>query len=341
VALLVLDGLSLDCWQVLRNAWQSKAQAWRCEESALFACLPTVTPIARQAIFAGQLPLYFGDTWNRTDADGQRWRRFWDDQGLFPSAVSWLRGTEGLEAALTDTRVRALGLVINAVDDMLHGTVGGLAELHHRVRLWAERGELAEAVERLLGAGFDVWLTRDHGCTATRGVGRPREGVLVEGRGTRVRFYTDPAFLARSHSDIPDALAWTPGGQPAGLLTLFVPGDAAFAVQDEQIITHDGLSLEEIIVPWVHNVSSRSTSACVCENRIHLDPITAGFSRAGPYGNSCPRKTAWTFSQKSLSCSCGVVKTSQRVSISAAGTYSGALLPKTIRDVSPRILWKP
>jgi len=148
--------------------------------------------------------------------------------------------------------VRALGLVINAVDDMLHGTVGGLEELHQRVRLWAERGELAEAIGRLLRAGFDVWLTSDHGSTAAHGIGRPREGVLVEGRGTRVRFYTDPVFLERGRGDVPDALAWTPGGLPAGILTLFAPGDAAFANQGEQIITHGGLSLEEVVVPWIH-----------------------------------------------------------------------------------------
>lgn len=252
VALVVLDGLSLDCWQVLRDAWQSRTQNWHCEEAALFACLPTVTSIGRQAIFAGQLPLFFADTWNRTDADERRWQRFWGEQGLFPSAVCWLRGAENLETILMDDRVRALGLVINAVDDMLHGAVGGLGELHGRVRLWAERGELTEAVGRLLQAGFDVWLTSDHGCTRARGIGRPREGVLVEGRGARVRFYTDPAFLERGRGDAPDALAWTPGALPAGLLTLFAPGDAAFANQGEQIITHGGLSLAEVIVPWVH-----------------------------------------------------------------------------------------
>jgi len=252
VALLVLDGLSLDSWQVLRDAWQTKAPNWRCEASALFACLPTITPIARQAIFAGQLPLYFSDTWNRTDSDERRWRRFWGEQGLFPSAVSWLRGTESLEAPLTDMRVRALGLVINAVDDMLHGTVGGLEEMHQRVQLWAERGELAEAIGRLLRASFDVWLTSDHGNTVAHGVGRPSEGVLVEGRGTHVRFYTDLAFLERARGDTPDALSWTPGGLPVGILTLFAPGDAAFANQGEQIITHGGLSLEEVVVPWIH-----------------------------------------------------------------------------------------
>ena len=43
-----------------------------------------------------------------------------------------------------------------------------------------------------------------------------------------------------------------PAGLPAGLLTLFAPGDAAFAAQGEQIVAHGGLSLAEVIVPWVH-----------------------------------------------------------------------------------------
>lgn len=252
VALLLVDGLSLDGWQVMAEVWKAKEPVWRWEPSALFACLPTITPIARQAIFAGQLPLYFADTWNRTDADERRWRHFWEDQGLFPSAITWQRGLDGLEAAAADPRVRALGLVTNLVDDMVHGTVDGLGELHHRIRRWAEQGELSDAITLLVRAGFDVWLTSDHGCRAAHGIGRPREGVLVEGRGTRVRFYSDLAFLARAQADVPTALAWTPAGLPNALLTLFAPDDAAFANQGEQIVTHGGLSLEEVVVPWVH-----------------------------------------------------------------------------------------
>lgn len=130
VALLLVDGLSLDGWQVIAEVWKAKEPMWRWESSSLFACLPTITPIARQAIFAGQLPLYFADTWNRTDADERRWRHFWEDQGLFPSAICWQRGMDGIEAAAADSRIRALGIVTNVVDDMAHGTVEGLGELH-------------------------------------------------------------------------------------------------------------------------------------------------------------------------------------------------------------------
>ena len=156
VALLVLDGLALDQWQIVRDAWRDAGQPWRCDEQALLAVLPTVTPIARQALFAGQLPLYFPDTWQRTDQDSRRWQRFWQDQGLPPSAAAWQLGGEQLDHTLADSRVRALGLVLGNVDKMLHGTVHGRAELHARVRHWLERGELTQVVQRILAAGFDL-----------------------------------------------------------------------------------------------------------------------------------------------------------------------------------------
>lgn len=252
VALLVLDGLALDQQQIVRNVWQEAGQPWRCDEQTLLAVLPTVTPIARQALFAGQLPLYFPDTWQRTDQDGRRWQRFWQDQGLPPSAAAWQLGSEQLDHALADGRVRALGLMLSSVDKMLHGTVHGRAELHARVRHWLARGELTQVVQRILAAGFDLWLTSDHGNTAAVGVGRPREGVLVEQRGSRVRFYNDPAFQARAAGEVAEALAWTPGGLPAGLLTLIAAGHNAFVNQGEHLMTHGGLALEEVIVPWVH-----------------------------------------------------------------------------------------
>jgi len=252
LAMVVVDGLALDQWHVIRETWRRQGWSWHYDEQGLFACLPTVTPIARQSLFAGQLPLYFPETWRRTDVDGRRWRHFWEDQGLLPSAVAWLRSTEDLGVALADERVRALGLVIITVDEMLHGTVQGLGELHDRVGRWAEQGPLAETVERLLTAGFDVWLTSDHGNVVGKGMGRPREGALVEQRGTRVRFYTEPAFLGRAHQEVPDALSWTPAGLPPGLLTLFAPDRRAFANSGERLVTHGGLTLEEVVVPWIH-----------------------------------------------------------------------------------------
>jgi len=46
----VVDGLAWDQWLVLRD----EAGLEPLEEGALFACLPTLTPVARQALLAGQ-----------------------------------------------------------------------------------------------------------------------------------------------------------------------------------------------------------------------------------------------------------------------------------------------
>jgi len=59
-----------------------------------------------------------------------------EDQGLLPSAAVWLLGTDQLDLTLTDSRVRALGLVITNVDEMVHGTIDGRGELHDRIRRW-------------------------------------------------------------------------------------------------------------------------------------------------------------------------------------------------------------
>lgn len=59
VALLVLDGLALDQWLVLREVLAQQRPQLQFRSGAVFAWLPTVTSVSRQAIFAGKLPIYF------------------------------------------------------------------------------------------------------------------------------------------------------------------------------------------------------------------------------------------------------------------------------------------
>jgi hypothetical protein len=249
LALLVVDGLAWDQWLVLRD----EAGLEPLEEGALFACLPTLTPVARQALLAGRRPARFPETWNRTDAEERRWREFWDGESLPPSAVLYLRDPDppALEDALADRRVRALAVVLTVVDRMMHGMQLGTAGLHQQVRQWAGQGMLAQTVRRLREAGFACWLTADHGNIEGTGIGVPQEGVLVEKPGQRVRIYTDPRFRQRAHEQFPQALAWTPAGLPEGVHLLLAPGRAAFLRPGQRAVCHGGLALEEVVVPWI------------------------------------------------------------------------------------------
>lgn len=249
VVLLVLDGLAWDQWLVLQETLELEPL----EESGLFAWVPTLTPVARQALFASQPPYAFSDTWKRTDADERRWRVAWEGQGLSSQAVAYTRdpGEAELKGVLDDRRVQILGLVHTKVDRIVHGVQLGTSGLHQQIRQWAEGGELTRLLDRVREAGFACWLTSDHGNVEASGVGVPSEGVLVETRGQRVRIYDNEDFLQRARAQVPQALAWTPDGLPSGLRLLLAPRRGAFMRPDERAICHGGIALEEVIVPFV------------------------------------------------------------------------------------------
>ena len=100
-------------------------------------------------------------------------------------------------------------------------------------------------------SSFTVFLASDHGNVWARGIGRPNEGALVETRGERARIYTDPAFLALGQGQSPTAVEWTNVGLPPDLRVLLAPELDAFLNEGDRVVCHGGISLEEVIVPFV------------------------------------------------------------------------------------------
>ena len=92
VALVVVDGLALDQWLVLRDALAVQRPALRFREGAVFAWTPTITSVSRQAIFAGTPPLHFPASILTTDREASRWTRFWADQGLAVRETNYAKG---------------------------------------------------------------------------------------------------------------------------------------------------------------------------------------------------------------------------------------------------------
>ncbi len=90
-ALVVVDGLALDQWTVLREVLSHQMPDVKLREEAVFTWVPTITSVSRQAIFAGKPPLYFGATIATTDREEKLWSQFWMDQGLNLSEVVYVK----------------------------------------------------------------------------------------------------------------------------------------------------------------------------------------------------------------------------------------------------------
>ena len=263
VALVVVDGLAIDQWIVLRTALEAQRPELRFHEEAAFAWVPTITSVSRQAIFAGKAPLFFPSSIGGTSREASLWTQFWADQASVPRSAAYAKGLgdgplDDVRGLLSRRGVRAIGLVVDTVDKIMHGMQLGTAGMHNQVRQWAEHGFMAGLFDLLLDSGCAIFLTSDHGNIEAEGCGRPREGALAEVRGERARIYSDSTLRSRVTQDFPDALEWPPVGLPEDYLALLAPGRSAFVGTKDRIVGHGGICLEEVIVPMVEIERART-----------------------------------------------------------------------------------
>ncbi|HQG66604.1 MAG TPA: BREX-3 system phosphatase PglZ [Smithella sp.] len=256
VALLVVDGLSLDQWLIIRNVLNSDSKKMIFREKTIFAWVPSVTSISRQTVFSGKAPVFFPNSIYTTEKENALWLQFWTDQGLTQNEVVYVKGLgddnlEDVAELISRPRSRVAGLVIDKVDRILHGMELGSAGMHNQVDQWAKQLYLKNLLELLLDHDFRVYLTSDHGNIEAKGCGRPSEGMIAELRGERVRIYSDDALLNKVREKYPLAIAWNNPGLPDDCLALIAPHRQAFTQEMRRIVSHGGVSMEEIIVPFV------------------------------------------------------------------------------------------
>ena len=257
IALLVMDGMAYDQWLALKNQLPAGCDI---TESASFAWVPTITSVSRQAIFAGKAPRHFSGSIQTTNKEESLWKTYWQDQDFNLSAVYYQRAVvegdlEQILESLSDRRLKAAGLVCNAVDDRMHGALDGLSGLHAQIQHWAKDGFLNKLISGLIELDYEVVITADHGNAEATGQGKVAEGVLSE-RHERARIYKDETFRKDALSKF-EGIPWPVSfGLPEDYLPVLAKGRSAFVTKGEKNVGHGGIAIEEVIVPFVHIVSS-------------------------------------------------------------------------------------
>lgn len=256
IALIVVDGLAMDQWLVVREALASRQPGLGFREQAVFAWIPSLTSVSRQAAFAGKAPIFFPNSIQTTDREPALWAQFWADHGLTPNEVIYIKGLgdgslETVSEALSHPKARVAGLVVDKVDKIMHGMEMGIAGMHNQVRQWAKQPFMNTLLDLLLDRGFRVYLTSDHGNVEAVGCGRPAEGAVADLRGERVRVYPGVALRSKVKERFPFALEWGPVGLPEDYHALLAPARQAFVQEKQCTVSHGGVSVEELIVPLV------------------------------------------------------------------------------------------
>ena len=257
VAFILVDGLALDQWLAMREEISSHQGLFNFQEDAVFAWIPTITAVSRQAAFAGKPPLYFPKSISSTEKESSLWAQFWVDNGLALQEIAYQKGLgdgsiESVQEVVEGTQVRIIGLVVDIVDKIMHGMELGTPGMHNQVRQWTKQGFLAGLLDLLLDNGFQVFLSSDHGNVEAKGIGKPLEGSIADVRGERVRIYSDEPLRNKVKAQFPEAISWQTIGLPEDYLPLLAPSRTAFVKDGHKILGHGSIAIEELIVPFVH-----------------------------------------------------------------------------------------
>lgn len=255
IALIVLDGMSFTQWHLIKE--HLHANTWKFEETAVFAWVPSVTSVSRQALFSGLEPRFFADTIETTRKEKALWTAFWEQQGFSKQNIAYEKSL-GLEtynrenlAYQFSPAIRIYGAVIDVIDQFMHGATQGLKTVQSELKTWLNSRYLDMFLEDLRNAGFEIYLTADHGNVECIGTGRISQGVTVNSKGERVRIYSSQNI--RNHTALEHAytLSWNDTNLPKDYHVLLAQKNGAFVPKNDKIVTHGGIHIEEMIVPFV------------------------------------------------------------------------------------------
>lgn len=253
-ALVVMDGMNWWQWHLVARGLEQ--QRLRVSDLAsVLACIPTITPVSRPAIFGGALPRSFFHADRATD-EAALWSDFWSRNGLAAehTALDIVGPTSNMACSLDKAlppSVLAFAAVVPKVDELIHGEGLDLRMLASTIRTWINGEELATYLSGLLDAGYDVYVTADHGNTCARGIGLHGTGVLAERNGQRARIFSSRVLrdnFVQENGQV--AEPWDSTTLPDDVHVALCRGNGAFAPNQQALNCHGGISLLEVMVPF-------------------------------------------------------------------------------------------
>jgi hypothetical protein len=253
IAVLVIDGMAIDQWIKLKQSIElEKKDLFTFQESFVYAAIPTITSVSRQTIASGTSPSFFGSESQAFNKEKSMWISNWERKGKSADFLKGLKLMENAELSkVKDLASKdALLLISTYLDDQLHDAVNGKHQIHSDIDYWIREGILPELLQLLNREEYIVFVTSDHGNLESQGFGTLRQRLLSEKEGSRVRIYKERVFAEQGKENYPESILY-PDKPEQSHYFLFAPGRKSFKRSAEKSVSHGGLSIEEVVVPFI------------------------------------------------------------------------------------------
>ena len=167
--------------------------------------------------------------------------------GFLDKQISYHRGYDADFSAV----IRCGAIIINDIDDMVHGQKQGRIGMLNDLGVMAKQKKLVDLTKRLLTAGFDVYITADHGNTTRKGIGKlMSSGVETETKSRCMLVLKDFADKESLKSKY-DMLEFPKTYLPKEYDYLICNTGKSFDAKDEEVMSHGGISIDECVVPFI------------------------------------------------------------------------------------------
>ena len=147
--------------------------------------------------------------------------------------------------------VRCGAIIVNDIDNMVHSQHQGRLGMYNDIGVLSDRGKLADLTKRLLARGFDVYITADHGNTPCVGLGKLMgTGVETETKSRRMLVLTNFADK-ESLKEKYGLVEYPKYYMNKDFVYLICDIGDSFDAKGEDVMTHGGMSIDEVIVPFI------------------------------------------------------------------------------------------
>jgi hypothetical protein len=239
---IVMDGMSEFDWNIISSSFYDIQY----DQTAVFAMIPTTTSISRQCLLSNKYPSQLIEPWKQSKEKAEfiscaKKIGFTDEQ------IGYARGYD----AEFNSFVRCGTVIINDVDDMVHAQQQGRLGMLNDITVLTNQSKLSDTAKRFLAAGYDVYITSDHGNTPCVGLGRLMgTGVEMETKSRKILVLKD--FANKEKLLEKYGLIEYPKYYLAKEYDYLIcdVGDS-FDVKGEDVMAHGGITIDEVVVPFI------------------------------------------------------------------------------------------
>lgn len=255
-ALICFDCMGFEEWNAIKEFLESKLRL-EFEINYSFSMLPSETKYSSSALFAGLAPKDIKDLKFIKEMhwlNEERLFRYTLNEGLGRDRTRtyFKRCLDASEIPIPYESLRdydTIGLVFSFIDRFIHNNLMNKSLLIKNIQMHLEKSKVDELIIQLLEQGFRIYLTSDHGSILSTGNGINVSKDLVDTKAKRY-LLSDRKELLEEYTTEDSVLIQLKNiiGED---FVLLLTENSMFASKNEQSLTHGGISIEEVVIPFI------------------------------------------------------------------------------------------